>query len=51
MSWLERINFYRGSNGLPAIRDTPAERRDRRASHYLLLNFTDDIRSGKPIPT
>ena len=51
MSWLERINFYRSSNGLRAIRD------DSRLSpavaahaHYLLQNFTDDIRSGKPIP-
>ncbi len=51
MSWLERINFYRGSNGLPAIRDNSRLSAATAAhAHYLLLNFTDDIRSGKPIP-
>jgi uncharacterized protein YkwD len=51
MSWLERINFYRSSNGLPAIRDNSRLSGATAAhAHYLLLNFTDAIRSGKSIP-
>src|SRR3984957_18317170 len=51
MSWLERINFYRSSNGLPAIRDnTRLSAATAAHAHYLLLNFTDNIRSGKAIP-
>ena len=51
MTWLERINFYRGSNGLRPIRDNSRLSAAVTAhAHYLLLNFADDIRSAKPIP-
>ncbi|HEV2170611.1 MAG TPA: CAP domain-containing protein, partial [Candidatus Binatus sp.] len=51
MSWLERINFYRGSNGLRPIRSNSRLSTAVSAhAHYLLLNFADDIRSAQPIP-
>ncbi len=51
MTWLERINFYRGSNGLRPIRDNSRLSAAVTAhARYLLLNFADDIRSAKPIP-
>ena len=51
MTWLERINFYRGSNGLHPIRDNSRLSAAVNAhAHYLLQNFADDIRSAKPIP-
>jgi uncharacterized protein YkwD len=51
MTWLERINFYRGSNGLRPIRDNSRLSAAVTAhAHYLLLNFADDIRGAKPIP-
>ncbi len=51
MTWLERIDFYRGSNGLRPIRDNSRLSAAVTAhAHYLLLNFADDIRSAKPIP-
>lgn len=51
MTWLERINFYRGSNGLLPIRDDPRLSTAAAAhAHYLMLNFADDILSAKPIP-
>jgi uncharacterized protein YkwD len=51
MTWLERINFYRGSNGLRPIRDnTRLSAAVNAHAHYLLLNFSDDIRSAQPIP-
>jgi len=50
MTWLERINFYRGSNGLRPIRDNSRLSAAVAAhAHYLLSNFGDDIRSAKSI--
>jgi len=50
-AWLERINFYRGSNGLRPIRaNSRLSTAVAAHAHYLLLNFADDIRSAKPIP-
>ena len=51
MTWLERINFYRGSNGLHPIRDNSRLSAAVTAhAHYLMLNFADNIRSAQPIP-
>jgi uncharacterized protein YkwD len=51
MTWLERINFYRGSNGLHPIRDNSRLSAAVTAhAHYLMLNFADNIRGAQPIP-
>jgi uncharacterized protein YkwD len=51
MTWLERINFYRGSNGLRPIRDDPRLSAAVAAhAHYLMSNFSDDILNARPIP-
>jgi uncharacterized protein YkwD len=50
MTWVERINFYRGGLGLDAIRDDPTLSAGAAAhAHYLMLNFADDIRNSKPM--
>jgi uncharacterized protein YkwD len=50
MTWLERINFYRGALGLDPIRNNP-DLSAAAAAHarYLLLNFGEDLRSAKPM--
>ncbi len=50
MTWLQRINFYRGGLGLEPVRDD-SELSAAAAAHarYLLLNFAEDIRSAKPM--
>jgi uncharacterized protein YkwD len=49
-SWIDRINFYRRSNGLASIHDNPELSAGAAAhAHYLLLNFGDDIRNTRPM--
>ncbi|HYK65792.1 MAG TPA: CAP domain-containing protein, partial [Patescibacteria group bacterium] len=52
MTWLERLNFYRSSNGLRPVGDNSRLSAAVAAhAHYLLSNFTDAILSAKPIPS
>ncbi|HZC45076.1 MAG TPA: CAP domain-containing protein [Candidatus Acidoferrum sp.] len=51
-SWIDRINFFRTGAGLSPIRENSDLSAAAAAhAHYLLLNFSEDIRSAKPMST
>jgi hypothetical protein len=49
--WLDLLNHYRAIAGLGTLRENSEASASMAAhTHYLLANFTQDIRSGSPIP-